>query len=361
MITQTDKSLFLRIGGHVLFWLILISIFYYNSIQMGWVDNFWWYMIWLMPIDLGAVYFTAYYLIPKFLLQKRYKTFFFTILVSALSFVLMQRCISYFIVFPAIYVKGLERPFFFLPELWNTGISMYTYVFLFSGVRVFHSLLMQQRQQYALEKQNLHSELAMLRAQISPHFLFNTLNNIDFLVYHDQAKASDSLMRLSEIMRYMLYEANVEQVPLEREVAYLSSMIELLRLRLDNPDFIQLEVDGDLSGKYIPPMLLVPFVENAFKHGKKQGAAPGITIQLSANEQVYRFEVKNQIDRQGNPSKDAVGGIGLQNVRRRLMLLFGNNYQLDLCTEEYQFRAFLQIPASLATNEKKQYGAVAYT
>jgi two-component system LytT family sensor kinase len=277
------------------------------------------------------------------------------------GFTLLERSIYYFILFPEMFPRGLEYPFFFLPELWHIGVMMYSFVFLFSGLRVFKSFIQQQRRQSELEKQNLRSELAILRAQISPHFLFNTLNNIDVLVYRDQDKASDSIVRLSEIMRYMLYEANTEQVPLEREITYLSSMIDLLRLRLEDASFIHFEVFGEVEHKQIPPMLLVPFVENAFKHGKKYGSNPGIVIRLTVDDRYYVFDVRNHLDPHRFSKKDEFGGIGLQNLRRRLDLLFPNQYRLDLETSADQFSARLKIPAILKRPSKKAYETLAYT
>ena len=180
-----------------------------------------------------------------------------------------------------------------------------------------------------LEKKS--GELALLRSQINPHFLFNTLNNIFSLVYKKSDDAPEAVMRMSSIMRYMLYDATTDEVLLEKEIEYLRSFIELEKLRLRHKDFVELTISGEVGGRTIAPMLLIPFVENAFKHGSRNVANPGIRINLTIGEKQILFEVSNTI-RKNNPSgKDHVGGIGLNNIRRRLNLLYPGKYQLTIC------------------------------
>lgn len=335
-----------RIAIHILFWIVICIIYYKNVQIRGIEEHYWEFMAWLMPIDWIAVYFTAYFLVPRFLMRKKYVLFFALVLISAFSFISLERLLQFKFLFPKVYPAGLEDPFFFLPEMWYSFITLYSFVFLFSGVRLYRTWLEDQKKQVELEKQGLDSELALLRSQVNPHFLFNTLNNIDTLVFKDQQKASDSIVRLSEIMRYMLYEANTKLVPLEKEIQYLQSMVELIRLRLKSADFILFEIEGEVDDKMIPPMLLVPFVENAYKHGMKSGIAPGIEIKLKIEPAIYRFSVFNRIDTTRKQEKDQTGGIGLSNVRRRLELLYGEAARLEMERENGTFRVELEIPVS---------------
>ncbi|NRB61863.1 MAG: sensor histidine kinase [Saprospiraceae bacterium] len=340
---NTDKGI--TVVWHLLFWVVLNG-FYYQMIRIeGWEEHFWFYIGWLLPVDLTAVYFTTYFLVPRFLLRKQYTAFAITFLSSVVLFVLVERAVYYYILYPVIFPPYSERPFFFFSALLSIFMGMYSFVFLFVGIRLFRTWIQGQKRQVALEKQSMQSELALLRAQVNPHFLFNTINNIDSLVFTDQQKASDSLVRLSDIMRYMLYEANTDYVPLQREVLYLESMIDLLRLRLKDPQFIACRIDGDPSGKYIPPMLLVPFIENAYKHGLKSGPMPGIIIDFTFTDIAYSFTVKNYYDHHTTAKKDKVGGIGLANVRRRLTLLYPNNHQFDIQKTNHEFTAHLKVPA----------------
>ena len=188
-----------------------------------------------------------------------------------------------------------------------------------------------------LLNQNQSSELALLRFQLSPHFFFNTLNNIYTLVYKKSDEAPEAVMRLSEIMRYMLYESNTDFVDLKTEVEYLNSFIELQLLRVKEREFVSFNINGGLEGKQIAPMLLIPFVENAFKHGNKD-ILPGLFIGLNVDENNLSFIVTNfkkkSINTIGN---DKIGGIGLQNVKRRLDLLYPGKFKLKITENNTNF------------------------
>ena len=191
-----------------------------------------------------------------------------------------------------------------------------------------------------LEKQA--GELALLRSQVNPHFLFNTLNNIYSLVYQKSDDAPQAVMKMSAIMRYVLYDANTDQVPLEKEIEYLNSFIELEKLRIRHPDFVEITVEGSTEGRSIAPMLLIPFVENAFKHGSKSAGTPGIRIHLQIMPEEIGFEVENRVKPSGQ-MKDSAAGIGLSNVRRRLNLLYPGRHQLDIVTNQDFYRVTLKI------------------
>jgi LytS/YehU family sensor histidine kinase len=139
------------------------------------------------------------------------------------------------------------------------------------------------------------------------------------------------VLKLSDIMRYMLYDSNTDRVLVSKEVEYLQGFIELQKLRLDDPDFVEFSITGDITSRMIAPMMLIPFVENAFKHGrKKQEEEPGITIHLNCNYDKIVFEVTNAVSENSGLNKDAEGGIGLQNIRRRLELLYPGRHQLEI-------------------------------
>lgn len=203
-------------------------------------------------------------------------------------------------------------------------------------------IAMQAKQlRFELASQNQTSELALLRTQVNPHFLFNTLNNIYSLVYQKSPTAPDAVVKLSDIMRYMLYDAVSEKVLLEKEINYLKSFIELQLLRIKNKDFISFEVTGDVNGKLIAPMLLIPFIENAFKHGDKSATNPGITIKLECNQKGIIFEVQNR--KNISAMKDESGGIGLNNVKRRLDLIYPQRYDLEIIEIDERFSVKLEI------------------
>ncbi|NVO21188.1 MAG: histidine kinase [Bacteroidetes bacterium] len=193
-----------------------------------------------------------------------------------------------------------------------------------------------------LINQQQSSELALLRSQVNPHFLFNTLNNIYSLVYKKSDEAPAAVMKLSRIMRYMLYDSNSNVVQLEKEVDYLKSFIELQELRINQTDYVDFQIEGDNENQTIAPMLLIPFVENAFKHGGKNHT-PGIIISLKSINGKITFEVTNFKKKNLLVQNDEIGGIGLQNIKRRLELLYPGKHELQILDEEDKFYIKLEV------------------
>ncbi len=183
----------------------------------------------------------------------------------------------------------------------------------------------QDRKRKEMEKEKLVSELSFLRSQVNPHFLFNSLNGIYALAIKKSDKTPDALLQLSDLLRHMLYDADYGLVLLKKEVDYLQNYIQLQRLRLPDDAKISLDFLGDLSTRMIEPMLFIPFVENAFKHGVDSEGAD-IRIKLSVKGNHLAFEISNRISQA--KSKDASSGIGLANVKKRLDLHYGDDYEL---------------------------------
>ncbi|NQV75960.1 MAG: histidine kinase, partial [Bacteroidetes bacterium] len=164
-------------------------------------------------------------------------------------------------------------------------------------------------------------------SQINPHFLFNSLNNIYSLAYQKADKTPEAILKLSEIMRYMLYESNEDKVALSDEIRYLENYIELQKLRFKDKTHIKFEINGDTDIQKITPLVLISFVENAFKHGIATDRENPISIILNVFANKLFFQV---INRKSNQNKDETGGIGLQNVRRRLDLVYKGQYRLHI-------------------------------
>lgn len=184
-----------------------------------------------------------------------------------------------------------------------------------------------EKEKNALLTEKLNAEQAFLKSQLNPHFLFNTLNNIYSLTLTQSPKAPEAVLKLSELMRYMLYESNVEKIGLETEVKYLKNFVELQKFRYSGQIFIDFQVVGDLHLQKIAPLLLISFVENAFKHGEVNIESKPLSISLLLNQNNLNFTVKNF---KKDQNKDEVGGVGLENVRRRLNLIYPNQHSLDV-------------------------------
>lgn len=212
-----------------------------------------------------------------------------------------------------------------------------------------------QKLRNELINQKQAGELALLRSQVNPHFLFNTLNNIYSLVYQKADGAPEAVMKFSSIMRYVLYDTAAESVSLGTEVEYLRSYIELQQLRYKQPGLVELAIDGNASDIRVAPMMLIPIVENAFKHGS-MNRSPAITIRLHAGAGQLRFEVINYFRKSQDNTGSKPAGTGLTNLRRRLELTCPGRYHLEARQEGDQYKVTLIIER---TDDKAQSGKIA--
>lgn len=222
--------------------------------------------------------------------------------------------------------------------------AYYASIYVVLGVLFFllENQAFNEKQQAALQQQTREAELQFLRSQVNPHFLFNTLNNIYSLAYERSGKTADAILRLSDLMRYMLYEKK-SQVEILREWQYISSLIELQRLRFEYELPVKTELTGQAGNSFIPPYLLIPFVENAFKHGDFTDNGVPLIIRLSITEKGWIFETQNKIS---HKNKDAMGGVGLDNIRRRLAILYPGQHTMDIKLEEDLFSLRLSLNRS---------------
>ncbi|MCT4603281.1 MAG: histidine kinase [Marinifilum sp.] len=193
-----------------------------------------------------------------------------------------------------------------------------------------------------LEKENVASNLALLKNQINPHFLFNTLHNIDALIHDNQEKASSSLVKLSDIMRYMLKDVKLDWVELQKEIEHLENYLSLEQLRLKNEKFLSYSIDGNYKECRIAPMLMIPFVENAFKHSVDSTIENGIRIKISVENQTFNFICENDFDT-SETDKDKTHGIGLDTVKKRLDLIYKSKYKLSIKSDHSVFKVNLKI------------------
>lgn len=211
------------------------------------------------------------------------------------------------------------------------------------AVKLFFKSQRDKEAMKELERHNLQSELEYLKYQINPHFFMNTLNNIHALVDIDAEKAKDTLVELSKLMRYVLYEANNLQIALSKEVQFLRHYVELMRIRYPESIRIELELPENGTEVILPPLLFISFVENAFKHGVSYQKESFISIRLELDGNSLLFRCFNTKSAKG---EDKHHGIGLENIRKRLQLLFGKDYTLTINEDEHSFEVLLTIPVS---------------
>lgn len=211
-----------------------------------------------------------------------------------------------------------------------------------TSLRTISEYLRKEELQQATETAKLNSELAFLKSQINPHFLFNTLNNLFSLAHSRSEKTAAAIMKLSELMRYMLEDTGGKKVELYRELEYIKNYLELQRLRLDDAVKVELIMEGDFYNKSIEPLLLIPFIENAFKHGVSYQEKSFIHIELISNDHQLVLKMENSIPSQ-KMEKDAVSGIGLKNVKKRLKLLYPGAHRLHMIQNESKYIVHLTI------------------
>ena len=313
--------------GYILFFVLQYAFFYENLNYVSTAAS----LTLEALVDIGATYFTVYFLLPRFLFKRKYFQFAIIFLLSVAIFIILQRIFKYYISYPLFFPDILEKG----EKFWHINpfysfLNIYTVVGLFASIKLMKYWYKNQQIRTELENKNKTSELALLRSQLNPHFLFNTLNNIDSLIMTNPGKASDAIIKLSDIMRFMLYDTSVDVIPLEKEINYLKSYISLQKIRQKDPGFVEVEIAGDCTGKTIAPMLFIPFVENAFKHGQKNIPAPGIRVRLECLNDSIHFEVINHAGPSDRMNKDHTTGIGLANTRRRLELLYPGRHKLTL-------------------------------
>lgn len=196
-----------------------------------------------------------------------------------------------------------------------------------------------------IQAQHLQTELQFLKSQINPHFLFNTLNNLYGIISKRDQKAAQGIATLSSLMRYMIHDSNVMMIDLNKELEQVRRFIELQRLRFSEDDdiIIKLSTDGNVSGVTLPPMLLLPFVENAFKHGISLSSPSHVVIDLHVWDNTLHLSVKNSVHGRSGRNDTNTEGIGLRNVKRRLALLYGDRHELNVTTNDGEYAISLTI------------------
>ncbi|MBK8562629.1 MAG: sensor histidine kinase [Saprospiraceae bacterium] len=287
--------------------------------------------------SMGLVYFNYYYWIPKYMIKQR-RVVFYT--VSIFSIIVLNSWVVYLIMrllFPnKEYYFSWEPAFIFFVD--TTVLVAFTTAFKF--IQQWH-----ERNNYAvqLEKKNLENELEMLKSQINPHFIFNTLNTIYFLMEQkEDLRAKEALLKFSDTLSHQLYDYNKDWIDLGKEVDYLQNYIELQRLRHDE-ELLDLKCDlpDHVNGYVIAPMLLIPFVENAFKYSSNS-TGYHVGIQLSVKDDVLDFTTENSIN-QNSRNQERVGGIGLKNVQRRLAITYPGRHELDIEDDSETYKSHLKI------------------
>lgn len=353
---QNQRALY-----HVLFWLVAFTatVLIYGASIPGYGLTML-VVAACMPAQVIYFYTVAYIGMPRLLFRKKYIAFilFLTAVMLVCSFIF--RLAEILIADPMIeraiqrvkpgyswsklegtFLEQLKKPGYIIMAIEQTNIL----VWIAFAVKLFK--MWYERRQAALQ-----AELDFLKGQVHPHFLFNTLNNLYALTLHNSPRSPAIVLGLSEILRYMLYECNAEKVALKRDVEILQSYIALEKLRYEERLDLTFSINGDIHHQQIAPLLILPLLENAFKHGASEDTgAPWINISMQVSEETLRFKIANSKPEQTHPeAAKHFGKIGLSNVRKRLSLLYPSAHQLRIVDDEDTFLAILEVQLNGHTN-----------
>lgn len=290
-----------------------------------------------------AVYINLYVLIPQFLLKKRFLAYgtSITIVIGITS--LLQGYWAKYVLLPVFFpdIINPQEIINFVHYIRYSAISISVVVFT-ASLKILQHFYQQQNHTNELAKQKLDTELNFLKIQINPHFFFNTLNNLYALALLKSNDTPEMLLKLSDMMHYLLYESKVEKIELQKEVDFIAHYLALEKLRFG--DTVSIEFTQKMKENVkIPPLLLLPFVENAFKHGLRPELRNGkVLLDLQVDENIL-FRVENTVPVDETPDKKT-GGIGLENLKRRLELLYPSLYELKTTQHGHIFFASLKIP-----------------
>ena len=347
---------------HWLAWLILHFITFLptlvNSKITNWEHFFFTHFL-LVTINYLLFYIVAFYIMPRMAaLPKMWfwvvaSSLLLAIIITYLKFRLEASFTQYLMnkspMFNKFPRKALTEPMGFFSYRFRTYFQTHiltnvSVVVVSFAYRLLLLWFQQEKLRKELENQKLQAELSFLKLQVNPHFLFNALNNIYSLsVMEKSNKTGQSIMKLSELMRYVLYEKEDDEnkVSLDKEIRHINSYIDLEKLRHPGDVYINFSIEGDTTGRRIAPLLLFPLIENACKHGILSDAQKPVDINLKVNDHHLNFSIQNSIN---SWQKDETGGIGIPNVKKRLDLLYGKNYTLDVSSTIDKFIVNLQLP-----------------
>lgn len=359
---------------HLLAWMILLGLplYFFKRWDVG-SDLMWVY--YLGNVINGIIFYTNYLvLIPKYFFQSS-KLRYYLLVVFLLITMYFVSDLSNRLIFK--YVAGgnrtemvdrgkgladdrriqpdrMRRPPlkpnyhlgplpFRAMHLFNYGFTSLFLVFLSIGMRVLERHSQTEKLQKELEKEKLNSELAFLKNQISPHFFFNTLNNIYSLISINAEDSQKAVLRLSKLMRYLLYDSEHGNTKLSNEIDFMNNYIDLMKLRMSNKISFAVSFPEKYEDISVPPLIFIPFIENAFKHGISYREKSFIDISMTTGNDSIMFRCANSLIKLREESEPGQSGIGLENVTKRLNLLFPGNHELKINKSEKEFEVLLQI------------------
>ena len=329
---------------HLVFW---VSYFFLNVVRWGSYYQDYWYSFKsnVVTVTLGMflAYFHVYFLLPKLLFRKKIISYFFFFLVGLTVFYIVRTELIFIFINENVWPESQtpQSSYAFNHILVVSLIGIYD-VGLATTVKLTTDWIVDRKRIEALQASQLKTELQFLKAQIQPHFFFNTLNNLYALTLEKSKQAPEVVLKLSEIMEYILYDAKEPKIRLLNEVNYIQNYIDLEKLRYGDKVSVQINMEGNIENQSVPPLLFLPFIENCSKHGTLDNNKLDVLIEFSVDDKnVLKFSVINNYNTFSQNQKNH--GIGNQNVLRRLELLYKDKFSLDIKTEKQNYIVELSI------------------
>ena len=327
---------------HLLFWMVLFGAWYYFRFQDYSTPQKALLVTFIKVADLALmVYITNYILIPRFVYTKRYLLFaliFFTLIFTGSTYKL-------YLIGNILSAGNFNVFDNFKVRFYDNVIPHFLLVSTGAAFKLLLDYAKAQRRIAEITKEKSEAELNFLKSQINPHFVFNSLNSIYFLIDKENTPARAALHKFSGMLRYQLYELNGEKIAIEKEINYLQDYVDLQRLRRDENCVIHFSCNPSVKNFMIEPLLLIPFVENSFKHLShfNNGKTNEINIDIGRVNGEMKFEINNTTEEKQEAPFDQHGGIGLANVKRRLELLYPGIHQLTIGEENERYTVELKI------------------
>ncbi len=325
---------------HLFFWMLVFGFWYFLRYEDYTVPGRAFRITLIKVIDLALmIYITNYILLPQLFYKKKYAAFviaFFLLVVS--SSVLKMNILGRIMDSPQLYSFSgdLKR------RIYDNVIPHFFLVIAGAAVKVMIDFTRLQQRMAETAKEKAEAELNFLKSQINPHFLFNSLNSVYFLIDKNNREARESLHKFSDMLRYQLYEINGDRIPVEREISYLKDYVDLQKLRKDEHYSVSFNYSPRVNGFLIEPLLLIPFVENAFKHVSSFNEKTNfVRLELNRTNGQFIFSAENSCDKE--KSTDRFSGIGLNNVKRRLELLYPGRHELTIFDENDIYKVCLKL------------------
>jgi two-component system, LytTR family, sensor kinase len=331
--------------GHLVFWVLF---FLYTWLPEASINdkNYATFLsaLYNLPLVIAVTYYTINVSIDRFYLREKYGLFWLSLLCSLFVSGVIRRYVLFRFSYPMLFPDKLNEDLWFFPKMVMGAVNVHLIAGVGAMIFLLGKWMEQQHVSERLMKEKLAAQLELLKSQVQPHFIFNTLNNIYMLSLKGSPQTSDMIYRLSALLSYMLYDAKEKTIPVEKEIDYIKNYINLEKIRYGERLDVQLNVYNNVKGVQVPPLLVLPLVENAFKHGVSRSSSDSwVHIDITLKKKSLIFKIENSLSEEKVDTNGFGNGLGLQNLRQRLEILYPESFELKTMQDECSFLSVLRI------------------